>query len=121
MKTTVTKILIFIILIINVNVSTAQKTLSESSISYGSDYQGFSNSFKKYFILDDVLLLVNFYKETIILQTFSKDSLNCIGEKDYNGFPKDVQVEDVVAFNKHVYLFYSTLNALIVCLKNGCI
>lgn len=109
MKTTVTKILIFIILIINVNVSTAQKTLSESSISYGSDYQGFSNSFKKYFILDDVLLLVNFYKETIILQTFSKDSLNCIGEKDYNGFPKDVQVEDVVAFNKHVYLFYSTL------------
>ncbi|MBL4593317.1 MAG: hypothetical protein JKX68_05805 [Flavobacteriales bacterium] len=86
-----------------------QNTLNKKNISYGHDYQGFSKALKKYFTIDDVLLSVCLYRETIILQTFSKDSLNCINSKDYRGFPKNVQVEDVVEFNNHVYLFYSTL------------
>jgi hypothetical protein len=103
------KTLFFLILILTAQFLFGQEKSGKQNINYGNNYQGFPEAFKKYFKIDDVLLLVNFYRETIILQTFSKDSLKCIGAKDYRGFPKNVQVEDVVEFNNRVYLFYSTL------------
>lgn len=103
------KILFFLMLILNVNESTAQEKLPENNISYGSDYQGFSTDLKKYFTLDEVMISVNFYRENIILQTFNLDSLTLIQSNDFKGFPKNVQVEDVLKFNNRIYLFYSTL------------
>lgn len=99
----------FVSLLLLIQSLNGQNKSDKRNLSYGSEYQGFSEALKKYFTIDDVLLSVCLYRETIILQTFSKDSLNCIGAKDYRGFPKNVQVEDVLEFNNHVYLFYSTL------------
>jgi len=99
------KTIILVLFLVLFQAVKGQKT----GISSGRNYQGFSTGFKKYFTLDDVMLVVNFYRENIILQTFSLDSLTLIKSKNFQGFPKNVQVEDVLKFNNRIYLFYSSL------------
>lgn len=81
----------------------------KTDISSGRNYQSFSTGFKKYFTINNVMLAVNFYRENIILQTFNLDSLTLVKSKNFKGFPKNVQVEDVLKFNNRIFLFYSTL------------
>jgi hypothetical protein len=103
------KISLVITLILIAQLFFGQNKLNSDNITYGKDYQGFSGTIKKYITVDNILLSVCFYRETIILQTFNKNTLKIIGSKDFNGFPKKVIVEDVLIFNNEVYLFYSTL------------
>jgi len=99
------KTIILVLFLVLFQAVKGQKT----DINYGKNYQGFSTDIKKYFTIDEVMLVVNFYREDIILQTFSLDSLKLLKSKDFKGFPKNVQVEDVLKFNNRIYLFYSTL------------
>jgi hypothetical protein len=92
------KISLVITLILIAQLFFGQNKLNSDNITYGKDYQGFSGTIKKYITVDNILLSVCFYRETIILQTFNKNTLKIIGSKDFNGFPKKSNCRRCVDF-----------------------
>jgi len=99
--------LLFFILILSINVSTAQEKLSESKITLGKPYPVVDAKTKEYFTYKDIIISVKRDGKEFTLQTFDSKKLIMLKVKIYEDFPKDFQVEEFVVLKDRIYLFYS--------------
>lgn len=102
---------LFFLLVLLISVACyAQKELSKDYTYTVSNPYDVVNGEKFYFSRDNQILTVKIKKDDVVIQKFNSagEKISYIGEKEYNDFPRNFQVEDVLEFSGRYYFFYSS-------------
>ena len=102
------KLLFIPILFVSVLLCSAQKgTIHEDNITLGQPYRVVDALKKLYFHKGNEILTIKIDKDKFIIQKLNAQSLSLISLKEYNDFPKEFYLEDVLEYKEKYYVLYA--------------
>ena len=93
-----------LIFILTINTSAV---VAQTKVTVGKPYAVIDADSKYYFTANGEILTVKIQRKAVFLQKMNARDLSFIKIKMYDDFPKDFQIERIMEFKNHYYVFYS--------------